>query len=154
MVSREAHALLHMTTMAMANANRLLSVGEFMRNEGRLRYIQDIKNNLGFNQYFIINCDSGVVLKRSRYQLKPSTLDIPALADDTSFNEDVRMATEREEKKTWKRFLSVSREDLDSIEVNRTIHRTRQQTLWAVTILKGGYTTRDFKYKNKSYCCW
>ena len=128
----------------MADAPRLLSVGQYVKNEGRLCMIQEIKNHLGFNQYFIVDMDSGVCLKRARYQIEPIELKgLPGADDSEDFDDDnADSETANEEKNTSapaKRFLSVSSEELDSIEINRTSYRTRKQTIWAVNILKGEF---------------
>ena len=129
----------------MADARKPLSVGQFVRNEGKLCYIHDIQNYLGFNQYFLIDCDNGMCIKRSGYQLEPANNpvadDMAEGSGDKNINivEGVEEKSEQKEKVTAKRFLNVSNEELDSTEINRTSYRTRKQTIWAVTILKGEF---------------
>ena len=73
------------TTMAMLNAGRIFSVGNFVQCEGWLCYIQEFRNHIGFNQYYIIDCDSGVVLKHSWYQLEYVEVQDLVASDDKAF---------------------------------------------------------------------
>ena len=60
------------TTMATANAGlSLLSVCAYVRAEGRTCFIQSIDTSLGFRQYFLVDIDSGVRLKKAWYELEP-----------------------------------------------------------------------------------
>ena len=45
----------------------LLSVGDYVECLGRTCFIQEISNSLGFNQYVLVDMDSGVMLKKARY---------------------------------------------------------------------------------------
>ena len=129
--------------MAMANAAKLISVRDWVKCEGRLCYVQDISNVLGFNQYFIVDIDSGVVLKRSRFQLEPADVKpITLPLDDTAFAIETVQTEDSQDTKVnlkpvQKRFLDVSSEELNCIELNRTSVRTWKQTAWAVSIMKG-----------------
>ena len=112
--------------------NRLITKGQYVLTEGRTCYVENIDNQLGFNIYYVIDIDSGVYLKKSRWQLEPTDLKI----DEA---DDIVDTPQQEKKETTekKRFLSLKEEEINQIEQNRTCYRTKKQTAWAVTILKG-----------------
>ena len=137
------------TNMAMANAGKLISVNDWVKCEGRVCYVQNILNNLGFNQYFVVDIDSGVVLKRSCYQLEPTEVQAATIPlPESAFANDTIVQVKHEDHETPKvnlklekrRFLDVSADQLDSIKLNRTSIRTRKQTAWAVSMLKSEFT--------------
>ena len=112
---------------------KLLCVGDYVLSEGRTCFITKIVNSLGFNTYHIVDMDSGVVLTKARYQLEY----LPILAsgdDDADFQQQ---NIELKQEKTTERFANVSSSDLDEMELNRSSLKMKQQTLWAVKILKG-----------------
>ena len=111
--------------MATHTVPKLLCKGDYVSCEGRTCYIEDITNNLGYNVYFIIDMDTGMQLRRSRYQLEY----LPVLATGTNNENDDFHAS--------KRFASVSSLELDQIEMNRCSSNTKKQTSWSVKIFKG-----------------
>ena len=121
--------------MASHTAPRLLSKGDYVSCEGRTCYIDDITNNLGYNVYLIVDMDTGVQLRRSRYQLEY----LPVLATGTTNeNDDFNTSfASSEPSEQSKRFASVSSLELDQIEMNRCSSNTKKQTSWSVKIFKG-----------------
>ena len=137
------------TTMASVNAARVPpSVCQSVKTDGRKCFIQSIDTSLGYNQYFLIDMDSGAHLKRSRYELEPLPVELVPPADDNAFEDSMDEPTlqESEEKNgepAKKRFAAVSNEELDQIELNRTSIRTKRQTAWAVGIFKGKHSSYE-----------
>ena len=125
------------TTMS---ANKLIVAGEYVRTDGRTCYVDHVSNTLGYNEYHLIDIDSGTQLKRARYQLEPMVaLNLVAVPDDNfeRMADTMYIPHEKPQKETKKRFADVSVTELDQIEENRTSKRTRQQTVWAVSVFKG-----------------
>ena len=131
--------------MASFQPQRLLQKGDHVYCEGRTCFIQHISNTLGFNEYHMVDIDSGVLLKRPRYKLEyvpVEVLAVGALADDTSFDEEIKenetvAKSPKNEGNTKKRFASVSVQELDEIELNRNSSRTKMQTNWGVGVFRG-----------------
>ena len=101
-----------------AQANKLLCKGEYVKCDGR-KYIQAVENSLGYNVYYLIDIDSGVELRRSRYQLEPIPVPIEVLAaggDDSDFTmEDNEPVPTTSTENT--RFASVSAPELDELNL-------------------------------------
>jgi hypothetical protein len=122
----------------------IISVGDFVKTAGRVCYVENIDRSLGFGQYILVDIDSGVVLKKSRYELEPIHVDIVTGNDgDMDFeNIDIQTLSQpNEDRKSSKtegnRFATICEEDLDKIALNRTSKNTRNQTSWGVSIFKG-----------------
>ena len=143
--------------MAMADARlSLLYVNDWVKtNDGRTCFIQSIENTIGYNVYILVDVDSGVTLRKSRYQIEPTTINISAVADDSAFAQlpdalPVEIKEEKKEETVQKRFASVSSDDLDQIELNRSSIRTKRQTSWAVGILKGERYCNEWDFMNET----
>ena len=123
-----------------AMPQRLLSKGEYVNCGGKTCYIQDIVNPLGYNQYVLIDMDTGLVMKKARYEFTPIPGHILDEADDIPYpttNNDDTKKNETTIEKQPSRFASVTAEDLDKIELNRNSTRTKMQTSWAIGVFKG-----------------
>jgi hypothetical protein len=133
-------------TTNMATAPKpLVSVGDFVNCGQKLCYVESITNNLGFNQYVCIDMDSGVSLLRNRHEISvPEVTFLEALDFEQTLEniQEKGKTTQETEAKAAKRFAEVSIEDLDTLALNRSSKRTREQTSWGVTIFKG--ETLDF----------
>ena len=125
--------------MATPGPLKLVSEGEYVITDGRTCFVDSISKTLGFNQYNLIDIDSGVMLKRARYQIEPTAaMDVFVKPDEPFEIPDFdSVKEENTDNAQKKRFVEVSMEDLDKIELNRTSKRTRQQTVWAVSVFKG-----------------
>jgi hypothetical protein len=118
----------------------LVSTGDFVHCEERLCYVEEIRNNLGFNQYVCIDMDSGVSLLKSRHEISvPEVTFLDALNFEQNFDilPEMNRDTPKTEQNPTKRFAEVSSEELDDFALNRNSKRTREQTSWGVTIFKG-----------------
>ena len=55
--------------MDAAVPRRLLSAGQYVECSGRTCFIQSVMNTLVFNQYHIVDIDTGVMMKKPSYEL-------------------------------------------------------------------------------------
>ena len=117
----------------------LLKVTDYVKCEGRTCFIQEIDNSMGFNVYHIVDIDSGVKLRKPRYQLEfiPTELVAVGLADDIPWDEEILETVPDQKEIKEKQFATVSGQELDQIELNRNSTRTKMQTNWGVGVFKG-----------------
>ena len=126
---------------APATPNALVYSGMYVTCQGRTCYVDSVENNLGYNQYKLIDIDSGVELVKARYEFEPM--------DDILKDTEVDMAVlekilyENKEEIQEKRLQTVSTEELDSIALSRNSKRTKIQTNWAVKVFKGETLIND-----------
>lgn len=122
----------------------LISVGDFVNYDGKTCYVENVFNNIGFNQYVIVDIDTGTVFTKARYQIQPVDVEM-VTGSDTDIDpfpdiniEDLMQKNEDKTPKTEEsRFVTISNEDLDNLELNRNSLRTKSQTSWAVSIFRG-----------------
>ena len=126
------------------SAPSLLSKGDYVNASGRTCFIQDIQNNLGFNVYICVEMDSGVILRKSHYEIDKVHIEMVDLPDnffqqpqaEVSEPEVPENDFEQTEEES-KRFQHMSDQDLDTLAENRNSHLTRKQTSWAIKIFRG-----------------
>ena len=126
----------YICTMA-GPAAMLTSIGDLVTTENRLCYVEKVDNTLGYNQYTLVDIDSGVSLIKSRYQFQHVDLD---MLTEGELNVDIENLDGKKKEETIekeKRFTTVSTEEIDALALNRTSQRTKSQTNWAVSIFKG-----------------
>ena len=123
-------------TMAAFSGSPLLKISDYVFTEGRTCFVQQIENKLGFNTYVCVDLDSGVVLRKPRYQLEKCDAQFLNLPDDFVFD-PAAVKVEKKEDLAQKRFQDMTEQELDDLAVNRNSYRTRKQTEWAVRIFKG-----------------
>ena len=119
------------------SAPSLLSKGDYVDASGRTCFIQDIENKLGFNVYICIDMDSGVVLRKSRYEIEKIEGEMVDLPDNFFEKPEVPENDGEDTEDETRRFQSVSDQDLDNLAENRNSYMTRKQTSWAIKIFRG-----------------
>jgi hypothetical protein len=90
---------------------------------------------LGFNQYCVVDIDTGISLNKARHQLEMPEMKL--LLNETFEEADGTQKQEEKDKKSQKRFAEVTESDINDYALNRNSKRTRTQTVWAVSIFKG-----------------
>ena len=132
------------TATSTVSGSALLCKGDYVDASGRTCFIQAVENKLGFNVYICIDIDSGVILRKSRYEVEkidPPFADLPDIMfedpEAESQEPDVALPIDEDTEEETKRFKSVSDEDLDHLAKNRNSHMTQKQTTWAVKIFRG-----------------
>ena len=117
-----------------APANFLLSAGQFVKTDGRLCMITEVKNVLGYNEYHLVDFDTGSPLKRARYKLDPTEFN---LYDKEEEILKEKPTTQELPEVKESRFKQHDEAQLNEFALNRNSKRTKQQTTWAVSIFKG-----------------
>jgi hypothetical protein len=138
-----------------AGPTALVSVGDFVSTDNRVCYVENIEKNLGFNQYILVDIDSGVQLRKCRYQIQPIQVEF-VTGDETDVefeninieplesNEDQKKGKDEE-----KRFPTLSEQDLNTLQMNTNSKNTKSQTHWGVKIFKGERRCHVYKQKFK-----
>ena len=126
----------------------IISIYDYVKVGSRVCYVENITSDLGYRQYHLIDIDSGVQMKKSRYQIEPYNFDLLSILkkEDMEFEEKEPITEEKlqesnEDKE--KRFKTMTEEELNEYALNRNSKRTKQQTTWAVAIFKGKYQNKD-----------
>jgi hypothetical protein len=112
-----------------------VNIGDFVYTENKLCYVKSIENMLGFNQYCVVDIDTGISLNKARHQLEMPEMKL--LLNETFEEADGTQKQEEKDKKSQKRFAEVTESDINDYALNRNSKRTRTQTVWAVSIFKG-----------------
>jgi hypothetical protein len=113
----------------------VVNTGDFVYTENKLCYVENISNNLGYNQYTVVEIDTGERMLKTRYQLEMP--EIKLLMSENFEAEDMTAKQAETEEKGRKRFLDVTESELDDFALNRNSKRTRIQTTWGVSVFKG-----------------
>lgn len=129
--------------LTMAEApGPLISVGDFVNCSGRVCYVESIQNTIGFNQYKLVDIDSGVVLTKARFQINPIEVQYVTGTDsdmdfmDVNIDQLEQTNEGKKENSEERRFSTLSEEDLNNLALNRNCKTTQQQTSWGVAIFK------------------
>ena len=80
--------------------------------------------------------DSGVLLKKARYQLEKVELLCDANNPEIDLQALIDEIKTEEAPKSQNRFETVSYSDLDSLALERNSYRTRKETMWGVKVFK------------------
>lgn len=110
--------------------------------------IIDIKNHLGFNQYTLVDIDTGHKFIGYRYQLRRTDEIAAALLPD--FNELIGSeeaetpetgaqndGPEPSQDQPSDRWAMIEEEDIVNLAENRHSAHTAKQTKWAVSVFRG-----------------
>ena len=109
-------------------------VGDFVYFEETLCVILNITNTLGFNEYRLMNTDTGQTKNAFGYQL--TRVDDCSLTQEA--DEHCKQSCQNEEaRESEARFPLLSNQQVDEIAEHRTCKSTKKQTHWAVNILRG-----------------
>ena len=119
----------------------LVTVGEFVRHNDRTWQVTDIVNTVGWNQYHLVDIDTGESVVRARYQLDTIPfLDI--MAPDEDFELEIQvthpeMAPTSNSEPSSRQWNDRSDADLDRLQESRHSKSTGNQTKWASKIFRG-----------------
>ena len=129
----------------------LISVGECVCCDGRVWMVSAIQNRFGWNQFHLVDLDSGVRAVKARFQLE-TLLFVDVSMDDSFTAEDdgvedavaptsAETAEDRSAKPTvnWK-WRNRSDADLTHLQDMRHSKSTSQQTRWTAKIFRGEST--------------
>ena len=127
------------TATASVSAASLLTKGDYVTVTASRHtcFVQDVENNLGFNVYICVDMDSGVLLRKSRFELEKIQGEMVDLPDIMFEQPQVPALDEKPMEEETKRFHTLSDQELNTLAENRNSHMTRKQTCWAIKIFRG-----------------
>ena len=124
--------------------------GDFVYYHNALCIVEEVTNNLEYNEYKILSTDSGEKYTAFRHELDGcnQTVADDILPDRTVDNSSSTMSTDSSMKST-KRFAEVESDLLDELAQNRMSKKTTKMTKWGVSIFSGGcnYLRQKCLYK-------
>jgi hypothetical protein len=118
----------------MAAPKPLVEIGDFVKTGERVCFVESIENKIGFNTYILVDIDSGVTLRKARFEFDPIEVEYVSESEMAQFIEENEV---KQPKKEEKRFETLSNEELDQLAQNRISKNTKKQTSWGVSIFKG-----------------
>lgn len=125
----------------------MFDIGEIVKCDDKVCLISDIIRTLGFNQYLLMDMDTGHTLKAFGYQLAKCQEIADALVTelmDAGEAEIVSVVETSEPKRSREddrgRWAEMSEESLNQLAENRHSKSTASQTKWAVKAFQGTVT--------------
>ena len=135
--------------MASILNHNIFTVNEIVKFKEKTCLITNIHNIFGFNQYELVDIDTGNEMRAHGYQLSRSdTADLI----DAEFVEEIGLignehtsvktpvtvpAEESMDTVPNPRWAKISEQDIDALAENRHSHHTSSQTKWATAAFKG-----------------
>ena len=127
------------------------TVNEVVKCKGKICLITDIRNVLGFNEFTLVDIDTGSTLIARRYQMERSDEVAAALLPEFQLSDDHLIATTEDidmplldhddasdqPDTNSTRWARVTEDDINNLAANRHSHHTGSQTKWAVRLFKG-----------------
>ena len=121
----------------------LVSVGECVRHDGRTWLVTAIRNVVGWNQYHLLDLDTGLSVVRARFQLETIPfIDVVAGGDfDGTMEAKVEVTPTSSEDEgagpSSRQWNERSESELTRLQENRHSKSTAHQTKWAAKIFRG-----------------
>ena len=121
----------------------LVSVGDCVRHDGRTWLVTAIRNVVGWNQYHLVDLDTGLSVVRARFQLETIPfIDVVADGDfDGTMEAKVEVTRTSSEDEgagpSSRQWNERSESELTRLQENRHSKSTAHQTKWAAKIFRG-----------------
>ncbi len=125
-----------------------VDVNDLVIVDGQLNLVQGITNKLGFNEFAVLNLETGIMKTVTKQKITPAlteqVADLDSLLDGDimtptgdDFQDGSTSSGSGKEPNRKRRFKDVSEEDITSLQASSTAKSTDSQTRWAVKILRG-----------------
>ena len=134
--------------LAKMASQAVFAVGDIVTCRGKTCLLTEIRNQLGFNRYFLTNLDTGENLTGFGYELGKCEIQAVGLEDE--MDEELTVAVDEqatdadadadamvENEDDDERWADLTNDDIDRLAENRHSKHTATQTKWAVQVFRG-----------------